>query len=81
MKDKSDTDSSIMEESGGAVNVAGVVKPIVGRLTDDRIRRLEELGFVWSLRDDWMKHYEELKLYREQFGNWCVAKKSFPSSF
>jgi hypothetical protein len=25
-------------------------KPIVGRLTDDRIHRLESIGFVWSLR-------------------------------
>ncbi len=36
-------------------------KPVIGRLTDDRIRRLEGLGFVWSLRDDWAKHYDELK--------------------
>jgi hypothetical protein len=36
-------------------------KPLVGRLTDDRIRRLQNLGFVWSLRDDWQKHYDELK--------------------
>jgi hypothetical protein len=36
-------------------------KPLVGRLTDDRVRRLQILGFVWSLRDDWQKHYEELK--------------------
>lgn len=36
-------------------------KPIVGRLTGERIRRLESLGFVWSLRDDWNQHYEELK--------------------
>ena len=36
-------------------------KPLVGRLTNDRIQRLESLGFVWSLRDDWQKHYEELK--------------------
>lgn len=35
--------------------------PLVGRLTQDRIRRLQDLGFVWSLRDDWAKHYEELK--------------------
>jgi len=35
--------------------------PLVGRLTQDRINRLQALGFVWSLRDDWAKHYEELK--------------------
>lgn len=36
-------------------------KPLVGRLTDDRIQRLQNLGFVWSLRDDWQKHYDELQ--------------------
>jgi hypothetical protein len=36
-------------------------KPLVGRLTEDRIQRLQGLGFVWSLRDDWQKHYEELE--------------------
>lgn len=41
-------------------------KPVVGRLTDDRIRRLEDLGFVWSLRDDWQKHYNELKVYKAE---------------
>jgi len=35
--------------------------PLVGRLTQDRIQRLQNLGFVWSLRDDWAKHYEELR--------------------
>lgn len=39
-----------VEASGSASS-----KPMVGRLTDDRIRRLQELGFVWSLRDDWKK--------------------------
>ena len=41
-----------------------LAKPVIGRLTDDRINRLENLGFVWSLRDDWQKHYEELKEYK-----------------
>jgi hypothetical protein len=36
-------------------------KPLIGRLTDGRIRRLQNLGFVWSLRDDWQKHFDELK--------------------
>jgi hypothetical protein len=36
-------------------------KPLVGRLTKDRIKRLQSLNFVWSIRDDWQKHYEELK--------------------
>ena len=45
-------------------------KPVVGRLTDDRIRRLEDLGFVWSLRDDWQKHYDELVEYKRVHGHW-----------
>lgn len=36
-------------------------KPLVGRLTEDRIRRLKELGFVWALRDDWQKVRLELR--------------------
>lgn len=50
-------------------------KPIVGRLTDERIRRLESLGFVWSLRDDWWKHYEELKAFKEQHGHCNVPAR------
>ncbi|KAL7572037.1 hypothetical protein ACA910_001690 [Epithemia clementina (nom. ined.)] len=51
------------------------MKPAPGRLTDERIQRLENLGFVWSLRDDWMKHYEELKLYKQEFGNCNVPAR------
>lgn len=54
---------------------ASTRKPIVGRLTDDRIRRLEGLGFVWSLRDDWQKHYEELVQYKEENGHCNVPAR------
>lgn len=50
-------------------------KPIVGRLTDDRIRRLEGLGFIWSLRDDWQKHYEELMEYKKEHGHCNVPAR------
>lgn len=50
-------------------------KPIVGRLTEDRIRRLNELGFVWSLRDDWTKHYEELKEFKKEHGHCNVPAR------
>lgn len=50
-------------------------KPLVGRLTDDRIRRLESIGFVWSLRDDWQKHYEELLEYKQEHGNCNVPAR------
>lgn len=50
-------------------------KPLVGRLTEDRIRRLNELGFVWSLRDDWTKHYEELKEFKQENGHCNVPAR------
>lgn len=50
-------------------------KPIIGRLTDDRIRRLESLGFVWLLRDDWQKHYDELKEFKKAFGHCNVPAR------
>eukprot|EP00980_Cylindrotheca_fusiformis_P006910 scaffold1442_cov128-Cylindrotheca_fusiformis.AAC.31 len=50
-------------------------KPLVGRLTEDRIQRLQSIGFVWSLRDDWQKHYEELKAYKAEFGHCNVPAR------
>lgn len=50
-------------------------KPILQRFTDERIRRLENLGFVWSIRDDWQKHYEELKDYKNDNGNCNVPAR------
>ena len=58
-------------ETGAAHSAAA--KAVVGRLTDARIERLESIGFVWSLRDDWTKHYEELKEYKKEFGNCLVS--------
>jgi hypothetical protein len=42
----------------------------VGRLTLDRIAKLESLGFIWSLRDDWLKHYNELVEFKREFNHW-----------
>eukprot|EP00934_Nitzschia_sp_Nitz4_P001966 Nitzschia sp. Nitz4//scaffold107_size73032//27795//30897//NITZ4_005759-RA/size73032-augustus-gene-0.100-mRNA-1//-1//CDS//3329532590//1966//frame0 len=49
--------------------------PLVGRLTQDRISRLQNLGFVWSLRDDWAKHYEELKQFKHMNGHCNVPAR------
>ncbi len=46
-----------------------------GRLTDERIRRLEDIGFVWSLRDDWQKHYDELIEFRKENGHCNVPAR------
>jgi len=50
-------------------------KASTGRLTPDRIQRLEDLGFVWSVRDDWNKHYEELKQFRQEHGHCNVPAR------
>jgi Helicase associated domain len=44
-------------------------------LTEDRIQRLEQLGFVWSVREDWKKHYEELKQFKQRFGHCNVPAR------
>jgi Helicase associated domain len=46
-----------------------------GRLTPDRIKRLEDIGFVWSVRDDWNKHYEDLKLFQKENGHCNVPAR------
>ncbi|CAJ1957843.1 unnamed protein product [Cylindrotheca closterium] len=63
------------EDRESPIPAGDVGKPLVGRLTNDRIRRLEDLGFVWSLRDDWQKHYEELKDYKAQHGHCNVPAR------
>lgn len=45
------------------------------RITMQRIQRLEQIGFVWSIRDDWQKHYEELKDYKKEFGHCNVPAR------
>jgi hypothetical protein len=66
-------DASLSSTNGTNQGQSMNAKPVVGRLTDDRIRRLENLGFVWSLRDDWQKHYLELKEYKEEHGHCNVS--------
>jgi murein L,D-transpeptidase YcbB/YkuD len=40
--------------------------------------QLEEIGFVWNVREGrtpWSRRYEELKEYKEKFGDCNVPKK------
>lgn len=50
-------------------------KPVASRLTASRINRLEDLGFVWSLRDDWQKHYDELLEFKRENGHCNVPAR------
>jgi hypothetical protein len=51
------------------------LKPTVGRLTNARVRKLEALGFVWSVRDDWQQHYEELVKFKNENGHTNVPAR------
>jgi len=48
-------------------------------LTADRIRRLESLGFTWSVRPEpvttWNQKFQELKAYKATYGNCMVPQR------
>eukprot|EP00956_Cyclotella_meneghiniana_P013579 scaffold19713_cov47-Cyclotella_meneghiniana.AAC.9 len=48
-------------------------------LTAERIAKLDEIGFTWSVRSDpyraWNKKMEELKEYKKKFGNTMVPQR------
>ena len=62
-----------------------------GRLTKERIRRLDAIGFVWEydLEKEWQRQYNALKAFREKngrwpktteagnLGTWCVTQRKF----
>jgi hypothetical protein len=44
-------------------------------LTDDRMEALENLGFVWSVRENTREErFNELRMYKEQYGHCNVPK-------
>lgn len=41
-----------------------------GELSEERIRKLEELGFIWQYRKEaWLNSYEELAKFKETYGH------------
>jgi len=51
-----------------------------GTLSEDRIKRLESIGFVWTLKEDlneniWKDAFEILKEYKEEYGNCNVPSR------
>jgi len=40
-----------------------------GKLSEERIKKLEDLGMVWELPDVWLESYEELVNYKNQNGH------------
>ena len=47
-------------------------------LTDERERKLNEIGFIWSLRNrtDWNQRFEELVKFKQEYGH-CVVPQLF----
>ena len=48
-----------------------------GRLSDERVAKLNDLGFIWrpKLRLDWTARFRELVAYKRMYGNCCVPRK------
>uniref|UniRef100_UPI0009B050FF DEAD/DEAH box helicase n=1 Tax=Chlamydia suis TaxID=83559 RepID=UPI0009B050FF len=51
-----------------------------GKLAEDRVARLEELGFVWDvLEEEWEENFLELKRFREEHGH-CKVPQRYPQN-
>jgi hypothetical protein len=55
------------------------IKEGPGALSDERIKRLDEIGFIWSVRpdpvDQWKDRLEELKAYKIKHGDCMVPQR------
>ena len=50
-------------------------RSLLTSLTDERKKRLDELGFVWdAVSANWQRGFTALKAYKEQHGDWLVPK-------
>jgi hypothetical protein len=45
------------------------------KLTPERKKKLDDLGFVWKIRRDWEDWYQELKEYKKEFGDCGVPAR------
>ena len=52
-----------------------------GKLDEDKIQRLDELGFVWDVVEwQWEQRFAELKAFKERFGHCRVPAKNWPEN-
>jgi hypothetical protein len=67
----------LLQEDRTYTNSAGNSKP--STMTPERIRALEEVGFVWSMCDhvDWDDRLEELREYKRQNAD-CLVPNKYP---
>ena len=51
-----------------------------GTLSNEKINRLEELGFIWDTHDAlWEERYQELVVYKQEHGD-CLVPKVYPEN-
>jgi hypothetical protein len=64
-----------------AAKAEGRVDPLAGGMNEDRIAKLEQIGFAWSTKSpggkSWDTRFTELYAYREQHGN-CHIPRNYP---
>jgi len=52
-----------------------------GKMCVDKMQLLTDIGFIWDLSEaKWQKHFEELKAYKEDFGDCNVRIAGFPKN-
>ena len=44
------------------------------KLSRERQQKLEDLGFVWRIQDDWLVMYDKVKEYKEKYGHCNVPQ-------
>ena len=60
----------------------GTIDPQAGGMNEERIRKLESIGFCWNARPDassdcWNARLQELVAYRDEHGN-CNVPRNYP---
>jgi hypothetical protein len=50
-----------------------------GRMSQERQRLLNNLGFQWDIRKPWMEHYQTLQTFQKETGHCNVPEKDDPS--
>lgn len=47
-----------------------------GGLASDRIKMMDEAGFVWNTDDIWIENYEKLKLFYQEKHRWPTVREN-----
>jgi superfamily II DNA or RNA helicase len=71
------------EEAHAALGLwVGAQRHRKGRLSKEQIRRLDELGFVWTAREDrWQQMFNALSGYRQSLGHFGLSQEDEPKLY